>query len=418
MSPEQIRSTMLDETDATSAVDCRSDVYSLGVVFCELLSGSHPFGPVSRGELPSQLARPLLDRQRDLSRTSLRGKSGVDSKLAQTVQNCLATDPVDRPQTAELLHKEFGKSLRPTRRAVRWARTHPQVVTLVVSLLVGVGLALSVFAATRDPYDVRQFKQGMEFLRKHDFEGAALCFTRALDANDDVAAYWFARGLARRGKEDFGAAVEDFVQASIRNSDAPCSAAIGYCYARQGDWPEAKCHLLGALEEGKNSAVVYACLGYCHFQVREYALAKDCLDTAIEKNPDLAAAYHMRALNEASWSASEARLPSSVAVSDIEAVTQLNPKSPWGFETAAFVYYRYLTNADPQVRVEKVLDLLERATSNGLNQDSVAPWGSLAEFRENSRLADLVERAGGQAETKKEDELLPDPVADWCATLK
>ena len=58
MSPEQDSPTLLDGGENASAVDCRSDVYSLGVVFCELLSGAIPFGPVSRGELPSQLALP------------------------------------------------------------------------------------------------------------------------------------------------------------------------------------------------------------------------------------------------------------------------------------------------------------------------------------------------------------------------
>ena len=49
MSPEQVPHTLLDGGENASAVDCRSDVYSLGVVFCELLSGALHSVPSAEG---------------------------------------------------------------------------------------------------------------------------------------------------------------------------------------------------------------------------------------------------------------------------------------------------------------------------------------------------------------------------------
>ncbi|MBQ7252685.1 MAG: serine/threonine protein kinase [Kiritimatiellae bacterium] len=92
MSPEQA-------TDARK-VDARSDIYSLGTVFFELLAGERPY----QGETPVQvLAQVITDQPPPDVRTKPRARH-VRSDTAKLIMSMMAKDPAARPQTpAELL---------------------------------------------------------------------------------------------------------------------------------------------------------------------------------------------------------------------------------------------------------------------------------------------------------------------------
>lgn len=94
MSPEQA-------TDARM-VDSRSDIYSLGTVFFELLSGERPY----QGETPVQvLAQVITDKPPPDVRTKPKARR-IHSDTAKLVMSMMAKDPAARPQTpAELIAK-------------------------------------------------------------------------------------------------------------------------------------------------------------------------------------------------------------------------------------------------------------------------------------------------------------------------
>ncbi len=79
MAPEQV--------DNSTAVDHRADIYSLGVVFYELLTGHLPLG---RFELPSQRS------------------AGVDLRIDPVVMKSLSRAPADRYQSASELSSEIA----------------------------------------------------------------------------------------------------------------------------------------------------------------------------------------------------------------------------------------------------------------------------------------------------------------------
>lgn len=94
MSPEQMRSS--------KQVDARSDIWSIGALFYELLSGSPPFEGES---LPQVCTRVLEGQMEPLERRV----PGVPPLLSQAIQRCLEKDPERRfPDLAD-----FARALAP-----------------------------------------------------------------------------------------------------------------------------------------------------------------------------------------------------------------------------------------------------------------------------------------------------------------
>jgi serine/threonine protein kinase len=91
MSPEQARG---------DRVDARSDVFSLGIVLYQMLTGARPFAGASAVDTISAILRdtpvPLADRRADLP-----------PHLGRVVRRCLEKDPRNRYQTSRDVYNEL-----------------------------------------------------------------------------------------------------------------------------------------------------------------------------------------------------------------------------------------------------------------------------------------------------------------------
>ena len=87
MSPEQI--------DREPDIDSRSDIYSLGAVMYEALTGRTPF--------TGQVVRKILEDIRDKvpETPSYCGNIKVPKVLSELAMSCLSKNPNDRPGSAE-----------------------------------------------------------------------------------------------------------------------------------------------------------------------------------------------------------------------------------------------------------------------------------------------------------------------------
>jgi serine/threonine protein kinase len=137
MAPEQA-------AGKTRSLTTAADIYSLGAILYELLTGSPPFG----GQTPVEVLRKVIENEPRQPQTL---NKLADPNLATVCLKCLAKDPRQRYGSADAFAEDLERWLRGdpilARRASltvilrRWARNNPALTTA------GVGLILFVVSS-------------------------------------------------------------------------------------------------------------------------------------------------------------------------------------------------------------------------------------------------------------------------------
>src|SRR5206468_7119 len=132
--------------------DGRSDVYALGVVLYELLTGKRPFPEPTKGRLGEVVDRLLADRRAEPP-SPRAVNPAVPRAVDAVVRKCLAFDPAARYGSAADLQDDLERHLanRPLRHARepfgrerlrKWVARHPRLCSsATVALVAGVVLA-------------------------------------------------------------------------------------------------------------------------------------------------------------------------------------------------------------------------------------------------------------------------------------
>ena len=160
MAPEHLRALAARDPALVRQVDHRADLYGLGMVLYEMLTGRRPFDQsASYSPMPALIEAMAVERGQSAPSVRER-RADVSWTLESIVGKCLAPDPAQRYQQASHLALDLRRYLedRPLRhapelsrveRAAKFVRRHPRLVragTIAAAAVLLLALGSSAFA--------------------------------------------------------------------------------------------------------------------------------------------------------------------------------------------------------------------------------------------------------------------------------
>jgi serine/threonine protein kinase len=398
MAPELLLATDPMGTGDGTKVGAPADVFALGVLVHELLTGMHPFGPLPGSYTQASLRALLLEKQRRGPRSLRLLQPALDPVLIRLLERCLAFEPAERPSSAAEVGVSLRRVLTPWRRARRWLLQRSPVLLigggLVLAAASGGGLMASsagTDSAVEAPVqDQSALAAGQRAYQRGDYVKAAEHFSRAINFEQGGARALFARGrahqqLAEKTGLGFDTAYHDYVASDLKAASLKTKACIAYaqCRMRNGLVDASIPYLQTCIDEGMATPENRSNLAAIQLQggaKERLASAKANLDAALLANPNLYAARHNRALLAVHLATSLAtglskeerravQLPVLEAgVEDIQQAIKLGPPSGELFVHAARLHCQ-LGRFDPKSR-EQALHYLTLAVEHGFDPHS------------------------------------------------
>ena len=114
MSPEQLEAFSPDHQRTAESLDERADLFSLGCILFELLTGDKAFPAVpTQGNVRQMLAETLRQRQRGLSEEARKKLVATPPLLKDAIEHCLHPDSLRRYPTAVPLSRQLEWAVDP-----------------------------------------------------------------------------------------------------------------------------------------------------------------------------------------------------------------------------------------------------------------------------------------------------------------
>jgi serine/threonine protein kinase/thioredoxin-like negative regulator of GroEL len=253
-----------------SSIDCRSDMYSFGIVLYEMVTGKRPFPGPSFEEFARQHGNRRPDPPTSLN-------SQIPKELEATILRCLEKSPDDRYRRFEDLkgtlmdlHQRLYGALRE--------RTRSPAGSSAIDRSVLKGLSLSSLGKMVE---------------------AVACLDEAIQNNPQDVLAWHYKGEALDRLNRHGDAIGCFDEAlKIAPDHAPTWSAKGDALGNLGRFDEAlRCYdEATGLKPMQTNHVFWANKGLALMAVHRYAEAIDCFNKSIEIQPSSAKAWFGKAL--------------------------------------------------------------------------------------------------------------------------
>lgn len=282
MSPEQL----LSATGAAAAdLDSRSDLFSLGVVLYELLTGRHPFGPLDPAE-PSPVTADLLRQRHRRDVTPVRELNPlVNPGCARLIESCLAYDPAERPCDALALAAGLQAERRWPSKVRRLRIRYPRIATAAVATgLLLLGAAAAGWSQYPD-YNERCFARAVDAAREGRLADSVNLLTAGLEyaPADEDSRLLLAQCLA--GEKRLDEAIAEFQTLAGGPHAVEARSGLIYCFVLRNNLENA---LRVANTESSHPLTPADLnnLALIHIQHHEHEAARSLLDQAIALQPN------------------------------------------------------------------------------------------------------------------------------------
>jgi serine/threonine protein kinase/cytochrome c-type biogenesis protein CcmH/NrfG len=377
MPPEHLKAVR--EPEASSNMDARGDVYSLGVILYELLTGTHPFGRFPKSRSVRTVAEEMLARQKQGVRPLRERNTDVPHRLARLVERCLAFDPADRPQTAALVAAELRHCYSVRKRTMQFLASRPGRVAATAAAIGLVSAATWLASAEARPYEDHR-GAGMAALTDGRYAEATPSLLKATHISPNDADVWLALGRSRLAQGEWQAARPDLEKAAqLRPMHGPTQATLGWCLAKLGDYQDAQRALDRAEQAGYAPAGLHALRGFAHLARREDREAEAALNRALQMDPNHRAALVNRAQLGLVQAKGSMRPQSPQSVSDAERALVVGPQDGYLSHWAAG-FYTWMAHKPAEAKVawypdqpgakERCRTLLRQAVEAGIPDDT------------------------------------------------
>jgi len=283
-------------------IDCRSDMYSLGVVLYELVTGTRPFPGPSFEEFVEQ------HRNRQPEPPTILNPY-IPKELEALILRCLEKNPDDRYPCFEALRvrlMDIHQRLYGARR--HRARTNGSSSSIDRSVLLGLSLsflgkmgeALSCLneAIEHDPQSLLAWHykgEALDRMKKH--ADAISCFDEALKIAPDHASTWSAKADALGNMERYAAALQCYEKAAAlrpMHTNHVFWANKGLVLVALQRYTEAMACFDKALDIQPRSGKAWFGKALLSERMNRLGEAMDYYDKALESNPRDAASWYRK----------------------------------------------------------------------------------------------------------------------------
>jgi Tfp pilus assembly protein PilF len=397
MAPERIDMLLDEDVIREEGLDPRPDLFSLGAVIYELLTGRLPAQPMDAdGSDEAALKRWRESRSQPVAPPGQLNRE-VDAPVDRIILRCLAVDPGERYATAADLAADLRAYLGSQARVARWTRRNRRRI-LATAALAAISLSAGgAYWATRPPEHEVHYQEGLRLYAAGDYAAAAEAFSRSLADEPSAVKALFGRGQSYYRQREYRLARQDFAGAAALDDRAVLWFCAGCAALANG---AGSGEFKNAERAGYDSAAVRCNLGVCRELQGDRRSAIPEYTQAIALDGQLQQAYVERAfarMNQATSSNPANAKLLAQAGEDIERANSLGPPSRRLYYLAARIHA--LNDLRPEVAKEYV-------------RKWVAEGGDPAKYATDGTFGPLLAELGPLDDLLREPEVraAPDPL--------